>query len=96
MKKRVSNEEVAQAINIIAEKIRSDLDYNFRVAQSQLQIAENDLVDSLDEKQKKLYEEFAKKEANFTKSQKRFIKENFSYNNYRVIPYLGYNVFLFK
>ncbi len=77
MKKRVSNEEVAQAINIIAEKIRSDLDYNFRVAQSQLQIAENDLVDSLDEKQKKLYEEFAKKRSEFYEIAKEIYQRKF-------------------
>lgn len=32
----------------MAEKIRSDIDYEFRVAQSQMWIAENGLVEALD------------------------------------------------
>ena len=45
----------------MAEKIRDDMDYDFRVAQSQMWIAENDLADSLDEKQKELYNDFREK-----------------------------------
>ena len=61
MKKKVTNEEVGEIIGKIAEKIRSDLDYEFRVAQSQMCIAENDLIDSLDDKQKELYDDYRKK-----------------------------------
>ncbi|MBQ9728320.1 MAG: hypothetical protein IJV85_01865 [Clostridia bacterium] len=48
-------------IGKMAEKIRDDMDYDFRVAQSQMWIAENDLADSLDEKQKELYNDFREK-----------------------------------
>ena len=61
MKKKFTNEEIGQAIGKIAEKIRDDMDYDFRVAQSQMWIAENDLADSLDEKQKELYNDFREK-----------------------------------
>lgn len=54
MKKKVTEEEVGQIIGKIAEKIRDDLDYEFRVAQSQMWIAENDLIDALDETQHEL------------------------------------------
>ena len=59
MKKKFTNEEVGQAIDKIAEKIRDDMDYEFRVAQSRMWMAENDLVDALDEKQHDLYREYS-------------------------------------
>ena len=65
MKKKVTNEEVEQAIGKIAEKISEEMDYEFRVAQSQMWIAENDLVDSLDEKQHALYRDFVEKRQYF-------------------------------
>lgn len=61
MKKKVTNEEAGEMIGKIAEKIRSDMDYEFRVAQSQMWIAENDLVDTLDEKQQEAYKDYAEK-----------------------------------
>ena len=67
MKKKITNEEVASILGKIAEDIRDDLDYDFRVAQSQMWIAENDLVDSLNEQQKKLYYDFSEKRNTFFK-----------------------------
>lgn len=61
MKKKFTEEEIGEMIGKVAEKIRSDMDYEFRVAQSQMWIAENDLVDSLDEKQQELYKDFRDK-----------------------------------
>ena len=51
----------------IAEKIRDDMDYEFRVAQSQMWIAENDLVDSLNESQHDLYKDYCEKRNTFYK-----------------------------
>ena len=67
MKKKVTNEEVGQAIGKIAENIRNDLDYEFRVAQSQMWIAENDLVDALNENQHELYKKYSEKRETFFK-----------------------------
>lgn len=67
MKKKVTNEEVGQLLSQFAEDVCDDMDYEFRVAQSQMWIAENDLVDSLNEKQKELYKEFAEKRNDFFK-----------------------------
>ena len=67
LKKKITNEEVASILGKIAEDIRDDLDYDFRVAQSQMWIAENDLVDSLNEQQKKLYDDFSEKRNTFFK-----------------------------
>ncbi len=67
MKKKVTDEEIGQIMGKIAEKIRSDMDYEFRVAQSQMWIAENDLVNALDEDQREVYNDYAKKRETFFK-----------------------------
>ena len=67
MKKKITNDEVGQVMGAIAEKIRDDLDDEFRVAQSQMWIAENDLVDSLNEKQQPLYKDYVEKREYFYK-----------------------------
>ena len=77
MKKKVTNEEVEKIIGKIAEDIRSELDYKFRVAQSQMWIAENDLVDSLNENQHQLYKEYAEKRETFFKIAKELYERKF-------------------
>ena len=67
MKKKVTNDEVGEIIGKIAEKVRDDMDYEFRVAQSQMWIAENDLVDSLQESQYDLYRDYCEKRNYFFK-----------------------------
>lgn len=77
MKKKVTNEEVAEAIGKIAEKVRDDMDYEFRVAQSQMWIAENDLVDSLNESQHALYKDYSEKRNTFFKIAKELYERKF-------------------
>ena len=77
MKKQVTNEEVGQAIGKMAEKIRDDLDYEFRIAQSQMWMAENDLVDVLDEKQHEAYKNYAEKREEFFKIAKELYQRKF-------------------
>ena len=65
-KKKVNNEDVGVFLGKIAEKIRSDMDYEFRVAQSQMWLAENDLVDSIKgEEQIELYRIYCEKRNEF-------------------------------
>ena len=61
MKKKIAKEEVGKIMGEIADKIRRDMDYEFRVAQSQMCMAENDLVDALHENQYDLYRDYAEK-----------------------------------
>lgn len=61
MKKKVTNDDVSEVLGKIADKIRSDMDFDFRVAESQMGIAENDLRMSLNEEQLKLYEDYRQK-----------------------------------
>ena len=53
----MTTEEVGKVIGELADKIRSEMDFDFRVAYGQMGIAENDLVDTFDENQKKLYKD---------------------------------------
>ena len=77
MKNKVTNEEVGQAIGEMAEKIRSDLDYEFRVAESQMWIAENDLVDSLNETQQELYKDYSEKRNAFFRLAKELYERKY-------------------
>ena len=77
MKKKFTNEEVGQVIGTMADKIRSDMDYEFRVAQSQMWIAENDLVDALEEKQYELYREYSEKRNAFFKIAEQLYERKF-------------------
>ena len=77
MKKKVTNDDVAKVIGKLADEIRSDLDYDFRVAQSQMALAENDLVETLDEKQKALYDDFCQKREKFFAIAKELYKRKF-------------------
>ena len=77
MKKKVTNDDVGEVIGKIAEKIRDDMDYEFRVAQSQMWIAENDLVDSLQESQYELYRDYSEKRNAFFKIAKELYERKF-------------------
>ncbi len=77
MKKKITDEEIGQVIGKIAEKIRNDMDYEFRVAQSQMWIAENDLVDALNESQYELYRDYAEKRNTFFKIAKELYQKKF-------------------
>lgn len=77
MKKKVTNEEVGEAIGKMAEKIRDDMDYEFRVARSQMWIAENHLVDSLTEEQHELYRDYSEKREYFYKIAQELYQRKF-------------------
>ena len=77
MKKKFTNEEVGEAIGKMAEKIRDDMDYEFRVAQSQMWIAENDLVDALTEDQHELSRDYNEKREYFYKIAQELYQRKF-------------------
>lgn len=61
MRKKVTNDDVAKAIGEMAEQIRSEMDFELRVAEGQMGLAETDLVYTFNDEQKKLYEDFCQK-----------------------------------
>ena len=77
MKKKITDDDVGEIMGAIAEKLRNDMDYEFRVAQSQMWIAENDLVDSLDKKQQALYNDYAEKREYFYRVAKEIYQRKF-------------------
>ncbi len=58
MKKKVTNEDVAQTIKDLADKITAEVDSEIRVASSHLVLAEKELVESFSAEQKQLYVEY--------------------------------------
>ena len=61
MRKKITNEKIGETIGLMAEKIRSDMDLDFRIAYGQMGISENELVETFDEEQLKLYTAFCQK-----------------------------------
>ena len=77
MKKKITNEDIGEIICKIAEKVRAEIDFDFRVAKSQMCLAENDLVDSLNDEQKKLYMIFKEKRDIFYEIAKEIYTKKF-------------------
>ena len=65
MKEKVTKEKVGEILEQIADEVRDKMDYEFRVAQSQMWIAENDLADVLEEKQIEAYKTYCEKRNEF-------------------------------
>ena len=65
MRKKVTNEQAEKIIVEVADKVKRELDFDFRVAYSQMGIAENDLVETFDQNQMKLYKDFCEKRRHF-------------------------------
>lgn len=61
MRKKVTEEKVEEVFKELVNDVQSGMDYEFRVAQGQMWLAENELIASLDAKQLELYNEFAEK-----------------------------------
>lgn len=77
MKKKVTNEEVGKLFAKMAQDIRDDMDYELRVAESQMWIAENDLVDALNESQHQVYKDYAEKRNHFFRLAKEMYVRKF-------------------
>ena len=60
MRKKPTNDDVAKLIKDLAEEVRSQLDFELRVAQSNLNLSERELIDSFTDEQKQLYEQYIK------------------------------------
>ena len=65
MKEKVTNEMVGELIGKTAEDIRMEMDKDFRIVYSQMRLAENDLVGSLNAEQLKLYIDYKERKEAF-------------------------------
>ncbi len=77
MKKKVTDEEVGKVLGQVAEQVRSELDYEFRVAQSQMFLAENDLIETFTTEQKELYLIYSQKRTAFYDIAEQIYKKTF-------------------
>ena len=77
MKKKITDDNIGKIIGKIAERVREEMDFDFRVAQSQMCQAENDLVESLNEDQKQLYKIFKEKREIFYEIAKEIYEKKF-------------------
>ena len=61
MRRKIANEEVKKILKNAVEEIHRELDAELKIAQAHMCVAEDELVKSLDENQRALYNEFYKK-----------------------------------
>ena len=65
MERRLTDEEIGKAIGALAEKVKLEMDFELKVAKSEMTYAENELFLSLNEEQKKLFDVYRKRKEIF-------------------------------
>ena len=65
MERRLTDEEIGKAIGSLAEKVKLEMDFELKVAKSEMMFAENELFLSLNEEQKKLFDIYRKRKEIF-------------------------------
>ena len=65
MERRLTNEEIGKAMGSLAEKVKLEMDFELKVAESEMIFAENELFLSLNEEQKKLFNIYRKRKEIF-------------------------------
>ena len=65
MERRLTDEEIGKAIGVLAEKVKLEMDFELKVAKSEMMFAENELFLSLNEEQKKLFDIYRKRKEIF-------------------------------
>jgi hypothetical protein len=61
MRKKITNEQIGKCVSELADKVRSEMDLEFRVKQGQVWQAEKALVESLNPEQLALYNDYSEK-----------------------------------
>lgn len=58
MKRKVTEDEIAIFLQKCADQIKSEMDFDLRVAESRMHHSKKDLMETFDENQKKLYKQY--------------------------------------
>lgn len=74
MKKKITDEEIGNFIGKIAKSIRDDLDSELKIATSHFIWAENQLVKTFDENQKRLFNEYLEEQEKVLKIKSEIAK----------------------
>lgn len=64
-RKKATNEDVGKFVEDVIEKIRSELWQDFAIAENDMRFAEQDLLESLNEKQLELFRKYQEKKEEF-------------------------------
>ena len=67
MRKKATNEDIAKFIADTARQVSSEMDLEFRIARGRMEVAEVELYNTLDERQRKFYKEFCQARSEFYK-----------------------------
>ena len=65
MKKKLTNEEIAQFIGKIADQVRDEMDNDLARTYGHMCVAETDLADTFNKEQKERYEDFCQNREEF-------------------------------
>ena len=64
-KKKLTEEQIGEVIGKLADEVRSQIDFDFRVKRGHMHLAENDLVNTFTPEQMALYKEYCEKREEF-------------------------------
>lgn len=62
MEKKFTNQEIGQIIGKLAEEVRNDIIKDLQVAKTEAIMAENNLINALNDEQKKLFYAYVEKQ----------------------------------
>lgn len=77
MKKRVTKEDVQTILAGVSAQVKEEMNKDLKLLLSQMDMAENELYQSLDEKQRILYDKFFEKRKEFNNLAKEFYHKKF-------------------
>ncbi len=75
MGKKITNEEIAKIIVKITKKNDDELEQEYKVKKLEMFIAEDDLVESLNDEQKEMYKIYQQKKDDFYAFAREYYKE---------------------
>ena len=77
MKREIYNGKPDEFVEKVVKQVQREMEENFNIAFTQMDMAEKELVGTLTEKQKELYQNFLNARENFYKKAKTIYKKRF-------------------
>lgn len=77
MEREITNKKTDEFVENVVKQVQGQMEENFNLAQTQMEIAEEKLVESLSAKQLTLYQDFCKKREGFYKKAKNLYEKRF-------------------
>lgn len=77
MKREINNGKSDEFVEKVVKQVQDEMEENFNIAFTQMNILEKELADTLTEEQKELYQNFLRARENFYKKAKTIYKKRF-------------------